>query len=61
MYIDIFEIVPDNVTPRRECYNCSDCPHLVAVHVDSSHNAYIECDINIEDILKLCNNRRGNE
>ena len=52
MYIDIFEIVPDNVTPRRECYNCSGCSHLVAVHVDSSHNAYIECDSNIEDILK---------
>ena len=61
MYIDIFEIVPDNVTPRRECYNCSGCSHLVAGHVDSSHNAYIECDINIEDILKQCNNRRGNE
>ena len=52
MYIDIFEIVPDNVTARIECDNCLGCSHLVAVHVDSSHNAYIECDSNIEDILK---------
>ena len=53
--------MPDNDRPRKDCYNCLGCPHLVAVNVDSSHNTYIECDINIEDILKLCNNRRGNE
>lgn len=61
MYIDIFEIVPDNVTPRKDCYNCIGCPHLVAVNVDSSHIAYVECDIDIEDILEQCNKRRNNE
>ncbi len=29
------------------------CPHLVAVNVDSSHDAYVECDIDNEDILEL--------
>lgn len=28
------------------------CQHLVAVNVDSSHNTYIECDIDNEDIFK---------
>lgn len=51
MYIDIFTLVPDN-RPKNCCYDCLGCSHLVAVNVDSSHNAYIECDIDNEDIFK---------
>ena len=51
--VDVFELVPDNDRPRKDCYNCLGCPHLVAVNVDSSHDAYIECDIDNEDILEL--------
>ena len=29
------------------------CPHLIAVNVDSSRDAYIECDIDNEDIFKI--------
>ena len=53
MYIDVFELVPNNDRPRNDCYNCLGCPHLVAVNVDSSHNTYIECDIDNEDISKI--------
>lgn len=53
MYIDVFELTPDNKRPRTDCYDCLGCPHLLAINVDSSHNAYIECDIDNEDIFKL--------
>lgn len=53
MSVDVFELVPDNDRPRKDCYNCLGCPHLVAVNVDSSHDAYVECDIDNEDILEL--------
>lgn len=45
--------MPDNDRLRKDCYNCLGCPHLVAVNVDSSRDAYIECDIDNEDILEL--------
>ena len=53
MYIDVFELVPNNDRPRNDCYNCLGCQYLVAVNVDSSHNTYIECDIDNEDIFKI--------
>ena len=53
MYIDVFALEPDNNRPRTDCYNCLGCSHLVAVNVDSSHNTYIECDIDNEDIFKI--------
>ena len=53
MYIDVFELMPDNDKPRKDCYNCLGCPHLVSINVDSKHNASIECDIDSEDILEL--------
>lgn len=53
MYIDVFELVPDNDKPRKDCYDCLGCSHLIAVNVNSSHYAYIECDIGNEDILEL--------
>lgn len=43
MYIDVFELTPGNKRPRTYCYSCLGCPHLLAINVDSSHNAYIEC------------------
>ena len=57
MNIDVFELVPDNDRPRKDCYNCLGCPHLVAVNVDSSHDAYIECDI----VMKLYQNYSNKE
>ena len=49
--------MPDNDRPRKDCYNCLGCPHLVAVNVDSSHDAYIECDYDgvtlITDSIKI--------
>lgn len=50
MYIDVFELVPYNNKPRKDCYDCLGCSHLVAISVDSKHNASIECDIDNEDI-----------
>ena len=50
MYIDVFELVPDNDRPRKDCYDCLNCSHLVAVSVDSTHHASTECDIDNEDI-----------
>lgn len=50
MNIDVFELVPDNDKPRKDCYDCLGCSHLVALNVDSKHNASIECDIDSEDI-----------
>ena len=41
MNIDVFELVPDNDKPRKDCLGCL---HLVAISVDSTHNASIECD-----------------
>lgn len=49
MYIDVFELVPDNDRPRKDCYDCLGCLHLVAISVDSTHNASIECDIDKEE------------
>ena len=46
MIIDILDLIPDNArTEEGCCYSCLGCPHLQAVNIDSSHNAYIECDI----------------
>ena len=46
MYVDVFELTPNNPKPKRDCYDCLDCPpHLKSVNVDSSHDAYIECDL----------------
>ena len=53
MNINVFELVPDNDRPRKDCYDCLGCPHLIAVNVNSLHYAYIECDIGNEDILEL--------
>lgn len=53
MYINVFELVPDNDRPRKDCYDCLGCSHLVAISVDSTHNASIECDIDNEDIFGL--------
>lgn len=39
MYIDVFELVPDNDRPRKDCLGCL---HLVAISVDSTHNASID-------------------
>lgn len=47
MNIDVFE--PDNDKPRKDCYDCLGCPHLVAISVDSTHNASIDN----EDIFGL--------
>ena len=53
MNIDVFELVPDNDKPRKDCYDCLGCPHLVAISVDSTHNASIECNIDNDDIFGL--------
>lgn len=53
MYIDVFELVPGNDKPRKDCYDCLGCSHLVAISVDSAHNVSIECDIDNEDIFGL--------
>lgn len=53
MNIDVFELVPDNDRSRKDCYDCLGCSHLVAISVDSTHNASIECDIDNEDIFGL--------
>lgn len=45
MYVDVFELTPNNPKPKRDCYACLGCPHLKSVTVDSSHDAYIECDL----------------
>ena len=50
MYIDIFELVPDNDKQRKDCYDCLGCIHLVAASVNSTHNVSIEYDIDSEDI-----------
>lgn len=42
-----------NDRPRKDCYDCLGCSHLVAISVDSTHNASIECDIDNEDIFGL--------
>ena len=39
MYIDIFELVPDNDKPRKDCYDCLGCSHLIAINVDRQANA----------------------
>lgn len=49
MYINVFELVPDNDKPRKDCYDCLGCLHLVAINVDSAHNVSIECNIDNED------------
>lgn len=53
MNIDVFELVPDNDRPRKDCYDCLGCIHLVAASVNSTHNVSIECDIDSEDIFGL--------
>ena len=50
MYIDVFELVPDSDKPRKDCYDCLGCIHLITASVNSTHNVSIECDINNEDI-----------
>lgn len=53
MNIDVFELTPSTQAPKNDCYSCLGCPHLVAINVDSKHNASIECNIDSEDILEL--------
>ena len=53
MNIDVFELVPGNDKPRKDCYDCLGCIHLVAASVNSTHNVSIECDIDNEDIFEL--------
>lgn len=53
MYIDVFQLTPGNERPRTDCYDCLGCPHLIAINVDSSHEAHIKCGIDIEDVFKL--------
>lgn len=52
MYIDVSELTPGNKRPKADCYSCLGCRHLIAINVDSSHEAYIKCGI-VEDIFKL--------
>lgn len=47
--INVFELVPDNDAPRNDCYDCIGCIHLVSATVNSSHNIYIECDLEEEN------------
>ena len=49
MYINVFELVPDNDKPRKDCYDCLGCIHLVDINVDNKHNVSIECNIDNED------------
>ena len=53
MNIDVFELVPDNDKPRKDCYDCLGRSYLVAISVDNKYNASIECDIDSEDILEI--------
>lgn len=52
MYIDVFELTPANDRPRQDCYCCLGCNHLKAINVDSEHNAYIDCDLDNEDLFE---------
>ena len=49
MIVDVFELTPNNPKPRKDCYFCLGCSHLKRVTVDSSHDAYIECDLDEEE------------
>ena len=49
MYIDVFELVPNNDKPRKDCYSCLGCQHLQDITLSSSHEVYIECDLDEED------------
>ncbi len=49
MIVDVFELTPNNPKPKRDCYDCLGCPHLKSVTVDTSHDAYIECDLDEEE------------
>lgn len=49
MYVDIFELTPDAQAPRNDCYSCLDCPHLQDITLNSSHEVYIECDLDKEE------------
>lgn len=53
MNIDVFELTPSAQAPKNDCYSCLGCSHLVAISVNSAHNASIECDIDNEDIFGL--------
>lgn len=53
MNIDVFALMPSNDRPTKDCNDCLGCSHLISINVDSSHNAYIECDIDNEDTLEL--------
>lgn len=45
MYVDIFELTPSTQAPKNDCYSCLDCPHLQGITLNSSHEVYIECDL----------------
>ena len=50
MLVDILEMTPDpNDTPTNDCYGCVGCIHLVSATVNSSHEIYIECDLEEKD------------
>ena len=49
MYVDIFELTPSAQAPRNDCYSCLGCPHLQDITLNSSHEVYIECDLDEEE------------
>ena len=49
MYVDIFELTPSTQAPKNDCYSCLGCPHLQGITLDSSHEVYIECDLDKEE------------
>ena len=57
MYIDVFELVPDNDRPRKDCYDCLNCSHLVAVSVDSTHQPIIKAFSEGKEVQYKANGR----
>ncbi len=52
MYIDVFELTPSAQAPKNDCYSCLGCPHLQDITLNSSHEVYIECDLDGEEDKK---------
>lgn len=50
MNVNVFELIPDDDRPTQDCYDCLGCLHLVAISVDNTHNAHIECNFDNVDI-----------
>lgn len=46
MIVDIFQISPNGADmPKDDCYDCIGCPHLENIVLTSSHEVYVECDL----------------